>query len=633
MSNSDQPNSGQPSRRAALGAALATVAATAATPGSLVARQNRDRNLASVVAHTRSSPNTRLKRRAAEDYRRSMSRWGGQLSNAPEQLFHTSTLDPAGQFDVLIIGSGYGASMMAARLAPQLQPGRRLAIVERGREWVPGEFPDTFAGINDEARGQLLGRGRRTIVNPLGLHNVIMNDEVNVWTGSGLGGGSLINANVALLPDREVFSRFRWPRELADRDVLNPYFQTAASGLYLSRTPWDLTSKVRARRRAAEQLGSSPEFFDLSPLSVMYDERWLGPGSENPQGLIQRPCTMCGDCITGCNVGAKNTLTMNYLPVAKSYGAEIYTQMEVRSIEPLDGLWRVNLVYYDDRDRGLTRRYTSVCSRLVILGAGSPGSPEILLKSRDCGLCLSQALGHRWSGNGDTLGFVIDKPDCSKVGGVGAYDRRQDWIGPTVQTSLNYKHRPQLEQRFLIQDAAIPRAASNLFRMILRDADLDNSSIMLGMGHDGAIGRIEIDDNGNATVKWPGLKDAPFRRDMWAEFERIARMEGGQYKRLGLFGDNLVSVHPLGGCAMADDPIDGVVNARGQVFDGSRAGQTDAAGRPAVHYGLYVADGSIIPSSLGCNPLMTISAISLRIADGILDNPQHGDLFGATGIG
>ena len=253
--------------------------------------------------------------------------------------------------------------------------------------------------------------------------------------------------------------------------------------------------------------------------------------------------------------------------------------------------------------------------------------PELLLKSQGCGLALSPALGHRWSGNGDTVGFVINKPDCSKVGGVGAHDRRQDCIGPTVQASLNYKHRPTLEQRFLIQDAAIPRAATNIFRAILRDANLENSSIMLGMGHDGAIGRIELDPNGNPTVKWPGLKNARFRREMWAEFERIARAEGGQYKRLGLFGDNLVSVHPLGGCALADDPIEGVVNARGQVFDPSGGGRQDDQGRPAVHAGLYVADGSIIPSSLGCNPLMTISALSLRIADGILTNPEHQDLF------
>ncbi len=628
MTNNQQLKStSRPTRRAALGAAVAAVAATAGLPRPVAARQNVSGNLAAFLATTQTSEDTNLKRRAGDDYRRSMARFGGKLSNSPEELFHTSTLDPGIQFDVLIVGSGYGAAMMAARLAPQLGTGKRLAIIERGREWIPGEFKDTFPGLLAEARGQLLGQRKRTVVNPLGLHNVIMNDEINVWTGNGLGGGSLINANIALLPDPEVFTKFKWPRELSDRRVLHHYYQIAGSGLNLSRTPWDMTSKVRSRREAADQLHPTPGFFDLSPMSVMYDERWLDPDSANPQQIQQRPCTLCGDCITGCNVGAKNTLAMNYLPVAKSHGTEIYTQTEVRSIEKVDGMYRLDLVYYDDRDCGMTRRYTTVWTRMLILGAGSPGSPELLLKSREKGLCLSEALGHRWSGNGDTLGFIVKKQGCSNIGGIGAYDNEVGSIGPTVQTSLNYKHRPVLEDRFLIQDAAIPRGAKNLFRTLLGDADMQNSAVMLGMGHDGAVGRVEVDEQGRATIRWPGLKDAPFRKDMWAEFERIARAEGGEYKRLAAFGDNLVSVHPLGGCALADDPIDGVVNAQGQVFDGTYGGFADANGAPAVHHGLYVADGSIIPSSLGCNPLMTISALSLRIADCILADPLHRDLF------
>lgn len=616
----------KPTRRTAVAAGLGAFVATAGGVNKAVARQRVNLNLANFLANTQTSEDTNLKRRAREDYRRSMERFGGRLSSPVERLFHTSTLPVEQQFDVLVIGSGYGASISAARLAPRLGPGRRLAIIERGREWIPGDFKDTFADVYAQARGQLMGQKKRTVVNPLGLHNVIMNDEVNIWTGNGLGGGSLINANFALIPDAEVFTKFKWPKELASRDVLTPYYLRVAAGLNLSRTPWDQTSKVASRRMAAERLHPYEGFFDLSPATVMYDERYLDEFSRNPQQMIQRPCTLCGDCITGCNVGAKNTLTMNFLPIARSWGAEIYTQVEVRSIEKIDGRYKVNLVYYDNRDCGMTRRYTSVWSRMVVLGAGSPGSPEILLKSREKhGLCLSGALGHRWSGNGDTIGFVVRKQCESRIGGVGAYDC-PDVIGPTLQTSLNYKHRPVLEDRFLIQDAAIPRGAVNLFRVLLQDPELDNSAVMLGMGHDGAIGRIEIQD-GQATVRWPGLKEAPFRRAMWAEFERIARAEGGQYKRLAAFGDNMVSVHPLGGCALADDPVDGVVNAAGQVYDGGAQGPENKVGQPAVHDGLYVVDGSIVPSSLGCNPLMTISALAERIAEGILANPDHRDLF------
>lgn len=615
----------RPDRRTLLAMAGAGTIGLAA-PGKLFARQNFDRNFAALVA-TQSSEETSLKRRAREDYRRSMARFGGRLSNSPEELFHTSTLDPVLQFDVIIVGSGYGASVVASRLAQRLRSGARLAILERGREWIPGDFEDTLSGLFRQARGQLVGPKKRTIVNPLGLHNVIMNDEVNVWTGNGLGGGSLINANVALIPDAEVFTKFLWPAELRHRDTLLPWYQAAAAGLNLSRTPWDLTSKVRSRRIAADNIHPAPGFFDLSPLSVMYDDRWLDQFSRNPQQMIQRPCTLCGDCISGCNVGAKNTLTMNYLPVAKSHGAEIYTQTEVRSIEKCNGRYRLEIVYHDDRECGIERRYTTVWTRKLILAAGSPGSPELLLRSREKGLCLSEALGHRWSGNGDTLGFVVDKKDCTSIGGVGASDAKPGVAGPTVQSSLSYKHRPVLEDRFLVQDAAIPRAATPLFRILLQDRDLNHSSVMLGMGHDGAVGSVQIDDQGKAFIKWPGLKDAPFRQAIWREFERIAAAEGGRYRRLAAFGDNLVSVHPLGGCALADDPVDGVVNAQGQVFDGSCGGYSSENGMPAVHEGLYIADGSIIPSSLGCNPFLTISALALRIAEGILSDPGNQDLF------
>ncbi len=603
------------------------VSTTTSIAGSPLSGDDRSAETSPALVQLGHSKPTSLKQRAINDYRRSMETFGGQLSNPPEQLFYASLQPPEQQFDILIVGSGYGASICAARLAPQLRAGVRMAMIERGREWVPGTFKDTLTDVSDEARNQLFGRNRRTVTNPLGLHNVIMNDEVNVWTGSGLGGGSLVNANIALRPDPEVFSQFKWPAAINNRDVLEPYYQRAAAGLNLTRTPTDLTSKVRARRLAAERIRPQPGFFDLSPISVTYDRRALDEQCRNPQGVIQRPCTLCGDCITGCNIGAKNTLATNYLPVAKRHGLEIYTQMEVRSIEKAGGLYRLNLVYFDDRQCGIVRRYTSAHARLVILAAGCPGSPEILLNSQGDGLCFSPALGHRWSGNGDTVGFVIDMNNCSQIGGVGAHPDKTAAIGPTLQTSLHYRHPPKLEDRILIQEAAIPSAATSIFRLLLRDAKLDHSSVMLGMGHDGAIGRIEI-DKGRATIRWPGLKNAAFRRYIWEQFEQLAAAHGGKYKRLRAFGDNLVSVHPLGGCAAADDPIDGVVNDLGQVFDGFDGGHQDSqTGRPAVHDGLYVADGSIVPSSLGTNPFMTICALAERIAEGILNSPDHAELF------
>lgn len=368
-------------------------------------------------------------------------------------------------------------------------------------------------------------------------------------------------------------------------------------------------------------------FFDRSNVSVMYDHKYLDRQMRNPQGMIQRPCTLCGDCITGCNVGAKNTLLMNYLPIAKHNGTEIYTQCEVESIEKKNGYYRINIVYIkESKSKEISRHPVSITSRMVVVGAGSPGSSGILLSSQRENFEFSPALGYNWSGNGDTIGFVINMPGKTNIGGYGAYDNPncRPGVGPTVQSSLNYYASEELSRRLLVQDAAIPRAVGNLFTGLLGDVDLNNSMVMLGMGHDGANGRVMMKD-GRFQVVWPGLEESKYRKMVFKEFERLAEAHGGRYKRLKAFGNNLVTVHPLGGCGMSDDPSFGTTNHLGQVYDGRCC--SNQFGEGAVHHGLYVADGSVMPTALGVNPYMSIGAISERIANHIVRNPQHADLF------
>ena len=139
-----------------------------------------------------------LKTRAANDYRASLAQYGGRLASPIRELFNTAQKKDGVQFGVLVIGSGYGAAVTAARLSQRLNPNYRIAILERGKEWVPGTFPDTFAGLNREARAALTGPTKGQVNQPLGLFNLMMNDAVNIMGGSGLGGGSLINASIAL---------------------------------------------------------------------------------------------------------------------------------------------------------------------------------------------------------------------------------------------------------------------------------------------------------------------------------------------------------------------------------------------------------------------------------------------------
>lgn len=619
-----------PNRRSILkGAAVA--ATTLATAKSASAQQKNVPGLVQIGKRT-TTKDSSLKQQATMDYERSLANYGGRLANPIRDLFVAAEKNKSEvPFAVVVIGSGYGASIAAAKLSQKLRNDQRICILERGKEWVPGTFPDTFPNVSGKSRANIAGPTRGQATQPLGLFNLMFNDEVNILSGSGLGGGSLINASIALKPDAEVFHQSKWPSALRDIGILQPYFDSVARNLSLSRTPFDQTPKVRVRRLAAERMNCDPRFYDRSNLSVMYDYRHLDQSLRNRQGMVQRPCTLCGDCINGCNIGAKNTLAMNYLPVAKHNGTEMYTQVEVKSIRKMDGYYKINMEYVDDRHNKVTRHPVSINSKIVVLGAGSPASAGILLESQAPNMEFSPFLGRGWSGNGDTIGFVVGMPRGTNIGGQGAYATEKRPVGPTVQTSLHFHKEKSLKQRLLVQDAAIPRGVSNLFTALLGDPSLDKSMVMLGMGHDSAEGRM-VKKAGRWQIKWEGLKGSEYRKMVFGEFERIAAAHGGKYKRLKAFGDNLVTVHPLGGCGMSDDPLYGTTNHLGEVFDGSRGGQVGnnsacGPGSASVHQGLYVADGSVMSTALGVNPYMTIGALSERIVEHIVMNPAWAGLF------
>jgi len=624
MAGSKQSES-KPNRRSALKTAAVAIGALATS--KTASADGPIGKLVQIGQRTRTC-NTPLKQRAADDYRQSLQAYGGQLSNPIRELFLTAKDQNAIHFGVLVVGSGYGAAITAARLSQKLRSEHRICIVERGKEWVPGTFPDTFANVSGNATSVLAGPTKGQKTQPLGLFNLMMNDEVNILSGSGLGGGSLINASIALRPHKEVFEQSRWPTALKNVEVMASYYDRVARSMSLSRTPCDQTPKVRSRRQAAARMSSNSSFYDRSNVSVMYDHRHLDEQMKNPQGMIQRPCTLCGDCINGCNIGSKNTLAMNYLPIAKHNGTEMFTQCEVNSIEKREGYYRVHMTYIDDQHDKITRHPISVNSQMVVVGAGSPASAAILMDSQNDSFEFSPRLGHNWSGNGDTIGFVTGLPKGTNIGGFGAYPSPHGPVGPTVQSSLNFYRDIELRKRLLIQDAAIPRGVSNLFSVLLRDPEMNQSMAMLGMGHDTADGRL-VKKDGRWQIKWEGLKESEYRKMVFGEFERLAQAHGGKYKRLKAFGNNLVTVHPLGGCGMSDTPECGPVNHLGQVYDFNGGGYLDSTtGEAAVHQGLYVADGSIIPTALGVNPYMTIGALSERVASHIVKNPMHSNLFG-----
>lgn len=621
-------DSARPNRRAVLSKAAKTVVGTAAAASACAkakADPGHQQNLGQVAGRRRAGPSI-YKARAQQDYRDNMARFGGRMSAPIHRLTQPVRRNVPWQFDVLVVGSGYGASISSARIAQRLRPGARLGMLERGKEWVPGTFPDNLPKVLEESRMNLLGRKKGTVNDPTGLFNVQQFDEITIMSGSGLGGSSLINANVAIRPDHEVFWQSIWPSALRDRAFLDPYYELAEYELGVAREPWDHTHKMVAQRRAWEVLRSSGASYEAANLTLTRGATG-GLPIMNRQGMLQRGCIDCGDCLTGCNVGAKNTLMFNYLPLARQSGAEMFTQVEVQRFEKCQNYYRVHFTYHMLQGDKYVPCRGSTTTRVLILGAGSLGSSEIMMRSQAINMGFSKRLGASWTGNGDALGFIRKSQSPTGIGGYSAYPTDRARVGPTIESNLTYPNR-SLAGRVLIQDGTAARAYCNSIGVLMRDLDLDQLQILLGMGHDGAAGRISLNKDGNAQVSWPGLLESGYRKLIRGEFARVAQALGGEYEYLKIFGDQMISVHPLGGCGMSDDPKCGVTNHKGQVFDGTYGGDVDPqTGEARVHEGLYVVDGAILPTSIACNPLLTISALAERCADQLVVEPRLADLF------
>ena len=360
------------------------------------------------------------------------------------------------RYDVVVVGSGYGGSIAACRLA---RTGIKVALLERGREMLPGEYPATLgaAARHFQTSSPLGNTG-----DPRGLYWLHVGGEMNVFSGCGLGGTSLVNANVALRPDPRIFEDERWPRALrADRTGLDAGFERAKAMLTPTTYPqsYPPLAKVEALREAA---GGTP--FSLLPINVTFR---AGP---NAAGIHQEACTGCGDCVTGCNYGAKNTLLMNYLPDAVAHDAEIFSEVDVRWVErevpttpdaPIGWVVRAQPLGIG-RDR-FDAPPLAITADTVVLAAGTLGTARVLFQSRAHGLAVSSQLGQHFTGNGDVLGFSYRRG--RSVRAVGAGHRRPDPehpAGPCITAFIDGRSGRPLDEGVIIEDAVVPGPVADL---------------------------------------------------------------------------------------------------------------------------------------------------------------------------
>ena len=531
-----------------------------------------------------------------------------------KQAFDKSA-DDTPHYDVIVIGSGFGGAVTACRLA---EKGRKVCVLERGRRWDVKDFPrgpgDAWFWSHDEPEQHN------------GWIDIRAYPDMAVVQGCGVGGGSLIYANVSVEAKPFVFER-GWPKEISYQG-LKPYYDKVGRMLNVQEVPdnqWP--PKMKLMKEAAEKAGFGERFRKMT-LAVNFDQEFSfdrpdpcddrhSKPFENQWGLKQGTCVHCGNCDIGCQVGARNTLDLNYIPQAEKHGAVVKPLHLVTRITPLEGGtgYRVD---FDRIDTDTQRRIPGhLNAERVIVAAGVMGSNELLLRCRDqYGTLpkLSPMLGVGWSSNGDFLtpAFYHDR-DVSPT------------RGPTITGAVDFLDGSVAGQYFWVQDGGLP----NLIKDALGDLSIGNpyapffaalhaiskkgdplASVMpwFGQAVDASDGVLKLSRSWVPPFRHKMILDWEIR-DSQAAVQALVDMHKTLSKATGghphvpptwsLLKD-LVTPHPLGGCRMGTSATDGVVDHKGEVFG---------------HPGLYVADGAIIPAAMGLNPSRTIAALAERIAD------------------
>jgi cholesterol oxidase len=552
--------------------------------------------------------------------------------------------------DAVVVGSGFGGSVAAYRLA---EAGRSVVVLERGQAFPPGSFPRSPAEM-----GRAFWDPREGLY---GMYDVWSFDGCDSVVSSGLGGGSLIYANVLLRKDERWFVHEHrapdggyepWPLSRAD---LDPHYDAVermmgASPYPLDRPAYADTPKTHAMQDAAAELGL--DWF-LPPLAISFAphhgaEPGLGlpvaePEYGNLHGAPRRTCRLCAECNIGCNDGAKNSLDFTYLSAARHHGADLRTSHEVTRIRPrAGGGYEVDYVHHDTAVKATGPRVRTIgCDRLV-LAAGTYGTAYLLLRSREALPGLGAALGTRFCGNGDLLTFLLraqdrdrvrpldagrgpvitsairlpDEVDGGPLGGSGhrgayiqdgGYPGFVDWLvegadlGDQIARAARF-----LWERFVafFSDAPDTNLSAELSELV-GDGALSISSLpLLGMGRDTPDGTLRLRGGRLQAVWTTESSEAHFER-LRKTMQRIADVLGADYSDNPIwFRKRVVTVHPLGGAPMGRHPGEGVCDPYGEVFG---------------HPGLYIADGAALPGPVGANPALTIAALADRMCTRLLD--------------
>ena len=517
-------------------------------------------------------------------------------------------------YDVLVVGSGFGGSVTALRAT---EKGYRVGVLEAGRRFDRDSLPTTSWQLRRFLWAPRLGLRGIQRITPL--------KDIAILSGAGVGGGSLVYANTLYEPLAPFYRDPQWGHIADWKAELAPFYDLARRMLGVTETPAD-TPADEYMKALAEQMGVADTYHRTS-VGV-----WFGtPGERVPdpyfggEGPDKVGCTHCGSCMVGCRVGAKNTLDRNYLYLAEKNGATVHPDMQVTDLEPLSGGgWRVTTERPGAWFRRRTRTFTA---QQVVLSAGVLGTVKLLLRLRDEG---------RLPDLSDRLGDVVRTNSEAIVGASGPTIRPELTRGVAITSSIHPDDDTHIEPcryppgsnamgllttTLVDGGGSVPRQVRFLAKTLrhpvafVRSLSVrrwsERSVILLVMqSRDNSISLRRHPRLGNLVTRpghgAPNPTYLPVANDA---ARQVATMLDGE--PWGAWNETLLdaptTAHILGGATIGDGPGSGVIDAYQRVY-----------GYP----GLSVADGSAISANLGVNPSLTITAMTERA---LSLWPNHGE--------
>ena len=512
-------------------------------------------------------------------------------------------------YDVLVIGSGFGGSVTALRLT---EKGYRVGVLEAGRRFTDETLPKTSWRTRDYLWAPKLGC--------TGIQRIHLLKDAIILGGAGVGGGSLNYANTLYVPPKPFFEDQQWGHITDWQDELAPHYEQAKRMLGVVTNPTTTPSDVEMRR-LAEQFGKG-ETYRPTPVGVFFGRNGeLEPGTTVPdpffggEGPARTGCIQCGECMTGCRHGAKNTLVTNYLYLAEKHGAQIHPLTTVTDVRPRkDGGYEVHTT----RTGGWRSRTDRVFTAdQVVFSAGTYNTQKLLHRLRATSLPqISPRLGYLTRTNSEALlGVRLPKPEHDYTQGVAItsswhpderthiepvrYGKGSNAMG-LLNTLLTdggtRRHRwwqfllialkNPLRLRFLV-----PRRWSERVIILLVMQTVDNSITVLRKRTRFGFARLTTEQGeGEPNPTWIPVANQAARQ--------LAENLGGTPG--GTWGDLMnvpMTAHFIGGCVIGDSPATGVVDPYQRLY-----------GYP----GLHVADGSTLSANLGVNPSLSITAQTER---------------------